>query len=202
MEVMKAIFFGLILSLTVGPVAILVLNNGLHHGYLAAMKSAIGAAFGDYCYAIVSFTLGVVLINQFPQYHFQIILLSSWVLIFMGFYMMWNALKNAKLLARVHRPNKKMGFRSAFYLTLANPIALIGLSAFIGHSVEQLHVWVAVQLAGAVFIGSLFIQCLLAISGSVLKDDDDAVTFPFYLQILGGLLMCLFGVHNFVELAG
>ncbi|MGF1688656.1 LysE family transporter [Photobacterium japonica] len=202
MEVMKAIFFGLVLSLTVGPVAILVLNNGLHHGYLAAIKSAIGAAFGDYCYALLSFTAGVMLINKLPEYHFQIILLSSWVLIIMGFYMMWNALKNAKLLARVHCPNKKMGFRSAFFLTLANPIAMIGLAAFIGHSVEQLQVRLAIQLAGAVFIGSLLIQCLLAISGSALKDDDNIVTFPFYLQILGGLLMCLFGVYNFVELAG
>ncbi|MDV5169178.1 LysE family transporter [Photobacterium rosenbergii] len=201
MEVMKAILFGIILSLTVGPIAILVLNNGMHHGYMAAVRSAAGAALADYCYALVSFVTGSLLISKLDQYHYQIILLSSWVLIFMGFYMMFNAMKNTKLLARVHRPTKKLGFRSAFYLTLANPIAIIALSAFIGHSTEQVDLLFAMQLAGAVFVGSLIVQCLLAISGFALKDDD-SITFPFYLQLLGGLLICLFGVNNFIELAG
>ena len=201
MEVMKAILFGIILSLTVGPIAILVLNNGIHHGYMAAVRSAAGAALADYCYALVSFVAGSLLISKLDQYHYQIILLSSWVLIFMGFYMMFNAMKNTKLLARVHRPSQKLGFRSAFYLTLANPIAIIALSAFIGHSTEQVDLLFAMQLAGAVFVGSLIVQCLLAISGFALKDDD-SITFPFYLQLLGGLLICLFGVNNFIELAG
>ena len=123
------------------------------------------------------------------------------MLIFIGFYMMFNAMKNTKLLARVHRPGKKLGFRSGFFLTLANPIAIIALSAFIGHSTEHVDMLLSMQLASAVFIGSLIIQCLLALSGSALKDDD-TITFPFYLQLLGGLLICLFGVNNFIELAG
>ncbi|MGF1703789.1 LysE family transporter [Photobacterium makurazakiensis] len=201
MEVMKAVLFGLILSLSVGPIAILVLNNGMHHGYLAAVRSAIGAAAADYCYAVVSFIIGTLIINNMANYQFQIILMSSWILIIMGFYVMYNALKNTKLLAKVYYKKKKMGFRSTFYLTLANPIAIIALSAFIGHSNEQLDVYFALQLAGAVFIGSLLIQCILAISGCVLKKHEEAVTFPFYLQLLGGLAICFFGIYNFVELA-
>lgn len=202
MEVMKAIIFGLILSLTVGPVAILVLNNGIHHGYAAAIKSAFGAAFAGYCYALISFIASALLISNLDHYHYQIILLSSWVLIFMGFYMMYSALKNTRLLARAHQPCQKLDFQTAFSLTLANPIAIIALSAFIGHSAEPLDIHFALQLAGAVFIGSLIMQCILAVSGSVLKDDDDTVTFPFYLQLFGGLAICLFGINNFVELAG
>ncbi|WP_273859261.1 LysE family translocator [Photobacterium sp. GSS17] len=206
MEVMKAVLFGLILSLTVGPIAILVLGNGIHHGYVTAMRSAIGAALADYCYALISFITGTLLISQLDAYHYQIILLSSWVLIFMGFYMMYSALKNTRLLANVHHPGKKLGFRSTFFLTLANPVALIALSAFIGHSIDQLNLLFAMQLAGAVFVGSLIIQCILAISGAVsrstLMDDDEVITFPFYLQVLGGLVICLFGVSNFVDLAG
>ncbi|MGF1723809.1 LysE family translocator [Photobacterium nomapromontoriensis] len=200
MEVMKAVVFGLILSLTVGPVAILVLNNGIHHGYASAIRSAIGAAFADYCYALICFSAGALLIGKMMNYHYQIILLSSWVLIFIGFYMMYSALKNTRLLARAHQPCQKLNFRSAFTLTIANPVAIIALSAFIGHSEKPLNIPFAFQLAGAVFVGSLIIQCILAVTGSVLKDDNDTVTFPFYLQLCGGLAICLFGVNNFVEL--
>ncbi|MGR5143250.1 hypothetical protein ACQKPX_16400 [Photobacterium sp. DNB23_23_1] len=70
-----------------------------------------------------------------------------------------------------------------------------------GHSTEQVDLIFAMQLAGAIFLGSLIVQCLLALSGFAFKDDD-SITFPFYLQLLGGLLICLFGVNNFIELAG
>lgn len=201
MEVMKAFFFGLLLSLSIGPIAILVLNNGIQHGYTVAVRSAIGAALADYCYALLSFLVGTWLITAFSAYHFQIILLSSWVLIFVGFYMMYSALRNTRLLANFHQPTRKLGFRAAFYLTLANPIAVIALSAFIGHATMEVDMLLALQLAGAIFTGSLVIQCLLAIFGSAYREHFDTLTFPFYLQLLGGLMICLFGVYNFVELA-
>ncbi|MCW8327675.1 LysE family transporter [Photobacterium sp. SDRW27] len=201
MEVVKAFLFGLILSLSIGPIAILILNNGIQHGYTVAVRSAIGAALADYCYALVSFMIGTWIITTFAQFHYQIILLSSWVLIFAGFYMMFGALQNTKLLANFKRPTKKLGFRATFYLTMANPIAVIALSAFIGHSTSHLDLLFALQLAGAIFMGSLLIQCVLAISGSIFKSHFETLTFPFYLQLLGGLMICLFGVYNFVELA-
>lgn len=201
MEVMKAFVFGFILSLSIGPIAILVLNNGIQHGYTVAVRSAIGAALADYCYAVISFMAGTWIITSFTEYHYQIILLSSWVLIFVGFYMMFGALQNTKLLANFDRPTRKLGFRAAFYLTLANPIAVIALSAFIGHSTSHANPLFALQLAGAIFTGSLLIQCLLAIFGSAYKSHFETLTFPFYLQLLGGLMICLFGVYNFVELA-
>lgn len=201
MEVMKAFIFGFILSLSIGPIAILVLNNGIQHGYTVAVRSAIGAALADYCYALISFIVGTWIIISFTDYHYQIILLSSWVLIFVGFYMMFGALQNTRLLANFSQPTRKLGFRAAFYLTLANPIAVIALSAFIGHATDHVDLLFSLQLAGAIFTGSLVIQCILAISGSFFKDHFDTLTFPFYLQLLGGLLICLFGVYNFVELA-
>ncbi|WP_160175115.1 hypothetical protein, partial [Photobacterium sanctipauli] len=171
------------------------------HGYMAAVRSAVGAAAADYFYALISFIVGTLIINNMANYQYQIILMSSWVLIIMGFYVMYNALKNTKLLANVYRKKKKLGFRSTFYITLANPIAIIALSAFIGHSAEQLDLFFALQLAGAIFIGSLIIQCILAVSGCAMKNEYDAITFPFYLQLLGGLAICLFGTYNFVEIA-
>jgi len=201
MEVMKAFIFGFILSLSIGPIAILVLNNGIQHGYTVAVRSAIGAALADYCYALISFVVGTWIITSFSEYHYQIIFLSSWVLIFVGFHMMFGALQNTKLLANFNRPTRKLGFRATFYLTLANPVAVIALSAFIGHSTNNVDLLFALQLAGAIFTGSLLIQCLLAILGSAFKDRFETLTFPFYLQLFGGLLICLFGVYNFVELA-
>ncbi len=201
MEVMKAFIFGFILSLSIGPIAILVLNNGIQHGYTVAVRSAIGAALADYCYALISFIVGTWIITSFSEYHYQIIFLSSWVLIFVGFHMMFGALQNTKLLANFNRPTRKLGFRATFYLTLANPVAVIALSAFIGHSTNNVDLLFALQLAGAIFTGSLLIQCLLAILGSAFKDRFETLTFPFYLQLFGGLLICLFGVYNFVELA-
>lgn len=201
MEVMKAFIFGFILSLSIGPIAILVLNNGIQHGYTVAVRSAIGAALADYCYALISFVAGTWIITSFSEYHYQIIFLSSWVLIFVGFHMMFGALQNTKLLANFNRPTRKLGFRATFYLTLANPVAVIALSAFIGHSTNNVDLLFALQLAGAIFTGSLLIQCLLAILGSAFKDRFETLTFPFYLQLFGGLLICLFGVYNFVELA-
>ncbi|MCQ1060773.1 hypothetical protein NHN17_22260 [Photobacterium sp. ZSDE20] len=49
-----------------------------------------------------------------------------------------------------------------------------------GHSTEQVDLIFAMQLAGAIFLGSLIVQCLLALSGFAFKDDD-SITFPFYL---------------------
>lgn len=80
MEVMKAFIFGFILSLSIGPIAILVLNNGIQHGYTVAVRSAIGAALADYCYALISFIVGTWIITSFSEYHYQIIFLSSWYL--------------------------------------------------------------------------------------------------------------------------
>ena len=58
----KAFVFGVIVSGTVGPIALLIFGTGARQGLAAGSVAAFGAAFADFLYALAAFLLGALIL--------------------------------------------------------------------------------------------------------------------------------------------
>jgi hypothetical protein len=58
MDELRALFFGATVAAAIGPIALLIIHNGMRHGLAAALASAAGVAAADFVYAVLAFTAG------------------------------------------------------------------------------------------------------------------------------------------------
>ena len=58
MNALHAFLFGVSLAIAIGPIALLIIHNGLNHGVSLAVRSGLGAATADLLYSIVAFIIG------------------------------------------------------------------------------------------------------------------------------------------------
>ena len=126
---LKAFGFGFTLALSVGPIALLVINNGLNHGISTALRSALGAALADLTYAFIAFTAGYYIVQGLQEHQQIIQFISSAVLILFGLWMLTNRLKNMKR-ARLKLDSlpRAYGLKATYLLTVVNPLRSIDVS--------------------------------------------------------------------------
>ena len=173
MEVLKAFVFGVTLAVAVGPIAILIINRGLTLGLKSGLSSGLGAALADFTYGLIAFTIGSVIVGYLNLNARLFELLTSFILLVFGLWMLRGSLKAAKdpqpeqLSGR-----KKNGFGyllSTYLLTVVNPLTIVAFVGFSGQLVSPVsgagHI---VILALAIFAGSVLIQFTLALFGATL----------------------------------
>lgn len=68
LEVLSVLVFGFTLAISVGPIALIIIQNGILGGFNAASKSALGAALGDFTYAVFAFLVGGTLVGHLSGY--------------------------------------------------------------------------------------------------------------------------------------
>ncbi|MCK7491231.1 MAG: LysE family translocator [Comamonadaceae bacterium] len=64
MDELRAFLFGVTLAAAVGPIALLVMRNGLNHGLRPALASALGVALADLTYAGIALGAGAVVVDE------------------------------------------------------------------------------------------------------------------------------------------
>jgi threonine/homoserine/homoserine lactone efflux protein len=201
MDILKAFLFGFTLAISVGPIAILIINQSINFGLLNGVKCGMGAALADYFYAFVSFIGGHLIFNLLQNHKNVITLVSSLVLIAFGLWMVyqaWRKLKNVEMQSRISstvlstRP-----FATTFALTIVNPLTVVVFMGLSGQY-QNLTMTKVALVATAVFLGSLVVQLLLALFGSqmaiLLKNNKVLV----YMNIISGLAIMGFGVMKFL----
>ncbi len=190
-ELLAPFLFGISLAISVGPIALLILFNGVCHGRLIATRSALGAASGDFIYALAAFGLGGMIVSLLEQYRTALSTGSSIVLLLLGAYLCWGALKTGTPQAATQKP---VGYRGTLALTLLNPLTILAFSAFIGQQLGSYSVLQIISMAAALFCGSLLMQLLFAFGGAGLQRLCNRVWFTRSLQLLSGVAIAAFGV--------
>lgn len=93
---MNDFLFGLMIALSVGPVAWMIANYGMRAGTATGVRAAIGVAAADGCHAVVAFTIGAMLASTLAAHLSLFRSVGAGVLLAMGMRMLWQALRDRR----------------------------------------------------------------------------------------------------------
>ncbi|MFQ5511361.1 MAG: LysE family translocator [Candidatus Krumholzibacteriia bacterium] len=196
MEALKAFLFGIAVAIAIGPIAILVITNGITHGFAAAMRSAGGAASADLTFSLVAFSIGAQLNRVLDEHQALFALLSSVVLILFGLWMIRNAgFRNpAGVPDAAARSARVFGYWPTYGLTAANPLTIVAFMGFAGQA-SYAGAWYEIAyFSFFVFLGSLLVQTMLALFSSSLRSILKNPRIVAYLNLAGGAAIATFGI--------
>ncbi|HFT8008072.1 TPA: LysE family translocator [Burkholderia cenocepacia] len=165
---MNDFLFGLMIALSVGPVALMIANYGMRAGAATGVRAAIGVAAADGCYAVVAFTIGALLAGTLASHLSLFRMVGACVLLAMGARMLWQALRDRRraLDGDVPPPPGNRPFMSMFFVTLANPLTILLFYGYATAAAGAHRHWLLG--AACVFAGSLAGQLVFAFGGSAI----------------------------------
>jgi threonine/homoserine/homoserine lactone efflux protein len=198
MTALHAFLFGLSLAIAIGPIALLIIHNGLNHGASLAVRSGLGAATADLLYSLVAFLVGVRVVETLNAYEREIHVVSGLALMSVGVWLGVNALRVAKAsgATSARAEHQGAGFWATLLLTLANPLTLAIFLSFAGQLSLGGDNGTVVFLSVCVFLGSLAVQLMLALLGASLGKwvtDRRAISV---LNFVSALAIIAFGVRG------
>ena len=170
MNALHAFLFGISLAIAIGPIALLIIHNGLNHGMSVAMRSGLGAATADLLYSLVAFVIGARVVAALNTHERAIHVVSGAALIGVGLWLAASAARPSRTPERSqkHADRNRAGFWVTLLLTLANPLTLAIFLGFAGQLSLGGDSRTAVFLSLCVFAGSLLVQMIFAILGGSL----------------------------------
>ncbi|MFD2244782.1 LysE family translocator [Pontibacter ruber] len=172
METIKAFLFGLTLAISIGPIAILIINTGLSSGLKNGLMSGLGAAFADLTYSILAFTVGTLLVSFLNLNQQYFALSTSFVLILFGLWMLKGSLRLGENVSKNSETVQKPGTNyllSTYLLTVVNPLTIVAFLGFSGQLVSPvMPLYQVLFLSLSIFAGSILVQSALACFGATL----------------------------------
>ncbi|WP_419688439.1 LysE family translocator [Burkholderia theae] len=164
---MNDFLFGLMIALSVGPVALMIANYGMRAGTATGVRAAAGVAAADGCYAVVAFTIGAMLASTLASHLSLFRVVGALVLLAMGARMLWQALRDRRrTLDGDAPPPGNRPFTSMFFVTLANPLTILLFYGYATAAAGAHRHWLLG--AACVFAGSLTGQLVFAFGGSAI----------------------------------
>ena len=196
-DIITVFIFGFTLAISVGPIAMIVMLNGIKHGRLAATKSALGAASGDFVFALISFLLGGAIFSTLSQRQEAFEIISSLVLVAFGIYICIVAIRS-KANNPVIKPKVNF-FITTFLLTIVNPLTIIAFIALVGQITVTGALLESVKLALALFTGSFLAQLIYAMASSSMRSKLENPNIILGLQLLSGIGILAFGARGLLS---
>ncbi|BBO71978.1 lysine transporter LysE [Desulfosarcina alkanivorans] len=186
----KGLIFGFSIAAPVGPIGILCIRRSLSDGWLAGLLTGLGAATADACYGCVA-GFGLAGISGF------LVDQQVWLQLFGGLFLCWLGLRI--FLSDADGPaaenisgNAAMGYLSALFLTLTNPMTILAFAAvFAGMglgSVRAAHSAVGCLVAG-VFAGSMAWWVILSSTSSLFSRRMNATAMRWINRFSGVVLV-------------
>ncbi|MGO9111593.1 MAG: LysE family translocator [Thermoguttaceae bacterium] len=171
----SAFIFGVLAGLSIGPIAVLILNLALTYGPRSAVLAGLGAALGDLVWGMTAFLGGSALSAAFigREYYFKA--LCSALLIGIAIWMLWIAVRRLRAGALpdagdAARATERYGaLLGTFGLTCANPLTAIVFAGFLARIDGPVNIGEACKLGLMVFLGSLLVQVMIALAGSLIR---------------------------------
>ena len=130
MNAMHAFMFGFSLAIAIGPIALLIVHNGMNHGLSVAVRSGFGAASADLIYALLAFSVGSEVINAWAAHGDFLRTSSALLLVAIGAWLAWQPRTAKSQATPAHRTAP--GFWITLGLTLSNPLTLAIFFGFAG----------------------------------------------------------------------
>ncbi|MGU7783534.1 LysE family translocator [Burkholderia sp. PU8-34] len=196
---MNDFLFGLMIALSVGPVALMIANYGMRAGTASGVRAAVGVATADGCYAVVAFTIGAMLASTLASHLSLFRLVGALVLLAMGARMMWQALRDRRrTLDGDAPPPGSRPFTSMFFVTLANPLTILLFYGYATAAAAGHRHWLLG--AACVFAGSLTGQLVFAFGGSVIGRIVKSPALLAASHVVAALVVLGYGVAGLAQL--
>jgi len=198
---LHALVFGFSLAIAIGPIALLIIHNGINHGLPVAVRSGVGAATADLIYSLLAFAVGGGILAALTSHAQLIRIVSALMLIGIGAWMAWRALRSkASIELGVNSRSSALspGFWTTLGLTLANPLTLVIFIGFAGQlspggdSLEMLY------YSACIFLGSLVVQMGLALLGASIGKWLANPRVIAVLNFASGVAIAAFGLRGLI----
>lgn len=191
----QSLLFSMVLSISFGPIALIVLRQSVLFGRMSAVPSALGAAIADVLYAAVAL-MGATLVSVFVFQFQSLLVVASIVYLF---YLGVKIFKSAGVDISV---SQQAGFISVFALTITNPLTIVAITSYVfaNHS-GGTAVNIPAFLSGF-FIGSFACQMVYALGGgAVNKILSGRVNFKILSWLCGAYLIAfsIWKLHHFIS---
>ncbi len=196
MSYIQTFIFGITLGLSIGPIAILILNQSINCGFKNGAFCGIGAATADLTYAIIAFTSGSFLLPLLKSQTDNIPLVSAAILIVFSLWMIYTTFKKKDSdNGGKYSLTCKFPFMTTYGLTMANPLTIIVFVGFAGLLTSDTNGNIFLH-ALVIFIASLLVQMLIAIAGSKLARFFSKPTTLLYFNLASSLGIMLLGISK------
>lgn len=195
----RALVFGVMLAIAIGPIALLIIRYAATGGLRAGLASACGAAFADLTYATIALSVGTAIVPLLKAYATQAHTVAAMTLIAFGLWLIWTAIRSRPSASgATETPNRsRQGLAPLFTtyaLTVANPLTMIAFLAFIGQLPLDASMATRTVAAVGLFTGSLCIQTVLALGGALLGRMVAVGRSMQILNVVSGTGILLFGI--------
>jgi threonine/homoserine/homoserine lactone efflux protein len=196
MSYIQTFIFGITLAISIGPIAILILNQGINCGLRNGALCGLGAATADVTYAIVAFTIGGLLIPLIENQKEIIPIVSSAVLVTFGLWMIYTTFKKQSFEKKgKYSLTCKYPFITTYGLTIANPLTIVVFAGFAGLLTSDGEANILIH-ALIIFIASLLVQMLIAFAGSKLATFFSRPKTLLYFNLASAFGIMLLGISK------
>jgi len=196
MDELRAFLFGVTLAATVGPIALLVMRNGLNHGLRPALGSALGVALADLTYAGLAFGAGAAVARHLQADRSLFEAASSVLLLALGA----RFIRRAGAAVKGTPAPAAIGLLSTYLLTLANPLTILLFVGFSGQ-LSLARSWSdAARFALLIFLGSLPVQATYALFGAALQRFAGNPRHVRALNTASGVAIAGFGAYGLIRI--
>ncbi|APV43025.1 Threonine/homoserine/homoserine lactone efflux protein [Pseudomonas frederiksbergensis] len=183
----QSLLFSMMLSISFGPIALIVLRQSVLFGRMSAVPSALGAAIADVLYAAVAL-MSATLVSVFVfQLQGLLIIASIVYLFYLGVKIFMSAGADISV-------SQQAGFISVFALTITNPLTIVAITSYVfaNHS-GGAAVNIPAFLSGF-FIGSFTCQMVYVLGGGAVSNTlSGRVNFKI-LSWLSGFYLIAFSI--------
>lgn len=193
----KAFVFGVIVSGTVGPIALLIFGTGARQGFAAGAVAALGATFADFLYALGAFLLGALILPVLAGHRHSIETGCALLLVAFGAWMLFAQLRPGRP-PEAARPAAQL-FLPTFLLTFLNPMTLVIFAGFVPQLPVAGSLVTAAGLALALAAGSAAIGVGFAGAGAIIGRAMPGEGARRAVSIAAALGILAFGVAGLVR---
>ena len=151
----KGLILGFLVAAPVGPIGLLCMDRSLRHGKLSGFATGMGAAVADTLYGAIA-AIGIASVMSFLTGHERELRIFGGVLLL---FLAWRMYRTPPPVFQQRAPGQKRPlarlFTESFFLTLSNPMTILGFMAvYAGLGIKTEGSWgVGIVLVG-VFLGS------------------------------------------------
>ena len=191
---MQDFLFGLLLSISVGPIALLIVDYAIRGGIAAGLFAGFGAAAADGVYALVALTIGKGVSPLLSEHMTLIRMLGCVVLVMVGLRMF--VLSFSKIEVESNQFLKSNPSRTVFFMTLSNPLTIL---VFLGYMVTGTSSKEGGATVLLLFFGSLLGQSIFAAGGAVVRAILRSRQSILIIRVLSSIGVIFYGVVGLVR---